>query len=242
MTKEDIRRKVRAALRKAGVVRFPGTDRIPNFAEAERAARRVCKLPMWKRAAVIKIDADAPQLALRRAALYENKTIYLPVPRLGHERCFIELDPRKLGPSIIARAASLKGALRYGIQVPAHEVMPIDLVICGCVAVTRQGGRVGRGDGLCDLTYALLRGEGRIREYTPILTTVHPLQIVDAHIPMRRHDVPVDFVVTADQVVAAPSLHPRPRALIPEILRRERLPIGPWLLKGTAAPSGRSAP
>ena len=81
-------------------------------------------------------------------------------------------------------------------------------------------GGLGRGGGYGDLEYALLRAEGKIREYTPILTTVHPLQLIDDRLPMRGHDIPVDFVVTPDQVIAAPSLHPRPRGVIWEILRR----------------------
>lgn len=232
MTKEEIRQKVRSRLTLAGETCFPGVEaRIPNFAGAARAAQLLCELPMWKRAKVIKINVDAPQLPIRRAALRDNKIVYLAMPQLRSERCFVELDPEKLGPKI-SRVASLAGASQFGRLMAPHEVRPIDLIVCGSVAVTRQGARLGRGGGYCDLEYALLRTEGKIREYTPILTTVHPLQIVDDRLPMRGHDIPVDFVVTPLQVIAAASLHPRPRGVIWEILREDKIAMIPLLRKG----------
>jgi 5-formyltetrahydrofolate cyclo-ligase len=224
----------------AGVACFPGLDApIPNFVGADRAARLLCDLPMWKRARVVKLTCDAPQLALRRSALREGKTVYLAIPRLRSERCFVELDPEKLGNKIV-RVASIVGAMQFGRLIPPSEMRPVDLIVCGSVAVTRQGGRLGRGGGYSDLEYALLRAEGKIREYTPILTTVHPLQIIDDRLPMRGHDIPVDFVVTPDQVIAAPSLHPRPRGVIWEILRDDKVLTIPLLRKGRR--DMRSAP
>ncbi len=242
MSKDDIRQKVRARLTLAGVARFPGVDAgTPNFVGAERAAQLLRELPMWKRARVIKITADAPQLALRRAALRERKILYLAVPRLRGERCFVELDPGKLGVKIL-RVSSLKGAMQFGRLVPPHEMRPIDLIICGSLAVTRQGARLGAGGGYCDLEYAVLRTEGKIREYTPILTTVHPLQIIDERVPMRGHDIPVDFVVTPAQVIAAPSLHPRPRGVIWEILHEDKIRSIPLLRKGRRDLHGTPTP
>jgi 5-formyltetrahydrofolate cyclo-ligase len=235
MTKDEVRHKVRTRLKIAGVLRFPELlAHVPNFAGAERAARLVCELPMWRRAKVIKIDADAPLVNLRRAALRDNKTVFMAVPRLRGERCFIELDPEKLG-SKLQRVTSLRGALQHGRLVAPHEMRPVDLIICGSVAVTRQGARVGRGGGFSDLEYAVLRTEGKVREYTPILTIVHSLQILEDRLPMRGHDIPVDFVVTSDQVIAAPSLHPRPRGVIWEILPEDRIQSVPLLRKGRRA-------
>jgi 5-formyltetrahydrofolate cyclo-ligase len=242
MTKEEIRQKVRMRLTLAGAARFPGVEaRIPNFIGAEAAAELLCELPMWKRARVVKINADAPQLPLRRAALLEKKIVYLSMPRLRNERCLIELDPERLGPKI-RRVASLSGALRFGRLMAPHEMRPVDLIVCGSVAVTRQGARLGSGGGYCDIEYALLRTAGKIREYTPILTTVHPLQILDDRLPMRGHDIPVDFVVTPLQVIAAPSLHPRPRGVIWEILREDRIAVIPLLRKGRRDVLGAPTP
>jgi 5-formyltetrahydrofolate cyclo-ligase len=240
MTKDEIRQRVRMQLRLAGVACFPEADaRIPNFVGAELAAELVRELPIWRRAQAIKFNSDAPQIPILRAALREKKIAYVAMPWLRSERCFAELDPEKLGAKI-ACVSNLRGALRFGRLTAPHEMRPIDLVVCGSVAVNRQGARLGRGGGYGDLEYALLRTEGKIREYTPILTTVHPLQVVSDRLPMRGHDIPVDFLITPAHVIAAPSLHPRPRGVIWDILQDERIRSIPLLRRGR--PSFKSAP
>jgi 5-formyltetrahydrofolate cyclo-ligase len=242
MTKDAIRHKVWTRVTAAGVVRFPGAHgRIPNFVGAERAAKLLTQLTIWKRAKVIKFDLSAPQIALRRAALREGKIVYLSVPGLRSERCFLELDPSRLGGHVW-RASSLRGALRYGRPVAPHELHPVDLVLVGSVAVSRQGARVGRGSGAADLEYALLRRAGKVREYTPIVTTVHPFQIVDDRIAMRAHDIPIDFLITPDQVVAAPSLYPRPRGILWDLLPDDRIRAIPALRKGRREGRGTLTP
>jgi len=242
MTKDAIRHKVWTRVTAAAVVRFPGANgRIPNFVGAERAARLLTQLTIWKRAKVVKFDLSAPQLPLRRAALSDGKIIYLPIPGMRSERCFLELDPSRLGANPW-RAASLRGALKYGRPVAPHELHPVDLVLIGSVAVSRQGARLGRGNGASDLEYALLRRAGKVREYTPIVTTVHPLQVIDDRIAMRAHDIPVDFLITPDQVVAAPSLYPRPRGILWDLLPDERIRAIPALRKGRREGRGSLTP
>src|SRR5260221_13418304 len=122
MTKEEIRQKIRTRLKLAGVARFPGVEtRVPNFVGAERAAQLLSELPMWKRAKVVRIDPDAPQLPLRRTALRDGKIVYIALPRLRGERCFIELDPERLGTRTL-RVASLTGAARYGRLISPQEM------------------------------------------------------------------------------------------------------------------------
>ena len=76
-------------------------------------------------------------------------------------------------------AASIAGACRYGRAVSPREMRPVDLVVCGSVAVGRDGARSARAAATATSSTALLREEGKVRESTPILTTVHALQIVD---------------------------------------------------------------
>ena len=149
--------------------------------------------------------------------------------------------PGKARGALLARS-SLRTALQFGRLMAPHEMRPVDLVFVGSVAVTRQGARLGSGDGYCDLEYALLRHEGKVREYTPILTTVHPLQIVDDRIPMRAHDMPVDFLVTPEQVMAAPTLYPRPRGILWDLLPDERIRSIPVLRKGRRDSRGSLTP
>ena len=110
--------------------------------------------------------------------------------------------------------------------------------------VGRDGARLGKGGGYCDLEYALLREEGKVRESTPILTTVHPLQILPERLTMMPHDLPVDFLVTPGEVVATRPAHPRPRVVYWDLLRPFKINAIPLLRKrlkrgGTVTPSPR---
>jgi 5-formyltetrahydrofolate cyclo-ligase len=231
MTKADLRQRVWQTLERAGVARFPGAvGRIPNFVGAEQAASLLREMAVWRRALVVKVNADAPQLAVRRLALAEGKILYLAVPQLRSEKCFLEIDPQRVGKRA-ALAASLAGACRFGRPVAPREMRPVDLVVCGSVAVARDGARVGKGGGYCDLEYGVLREEGKLRESTPILTTVHPLQVVSERIGMLPHDLPVDFVVTPTEVVATRPAHPRPRGIYWDLLRPLRINAIPLLRK-----------
>ena len=79
--------------------------------------------------------------------------------------------------------------MQHGRLVAVDEMSPIDLVVVGCVAVSRDGGRTGKGAGFADLELGLLRQQGLIQAHTPIVTTVHALQIVpSAELPMLPHD------------------------------------------------------
>ena len=154
----------------------------------------------------------------------------MAVPRLRMEKCFVEIDPQRLGKRALL-AASIAGACRHGRAVSPREMRPIDLVVCGSVAVGRDGARLGKGGGYCDLEYGLLREEGKVRESTPILTTVHPLQVVAERITMLPHDLPVDFLVTPSEVIATRPAHPRPRGIYWDLLRPLKINTIPLLRK-----------
>jgi len=165
------------------------------------------------------------------------------LPRLRTEKCFIEIDPQRFGKRAVL-AASIAGACKYGRVVTPREMRPVDLIVCGSVAVARDGARVGKGGGYCDLEYGLLREEGKVRESTPILTTVHPLQILAERLAMLPHDLPVDFLVTPSEVIATRPAHPRPRGIYWDLLRPLKINAIPLLRKrlkrgATGTPSPR---
>jgi 5-formyltetrahydrofolate cyclo-ligase len=244
MTKAEIREKVWTTIEREGVACFPGPrGRIPNFAGAEQAAQLLRELAVWRRALVVKVNPDAPQLHVRRLASAEGKILYMAVPHLRTEKCFIELDPQRC-PSGLAPSASIASAAKYGRAVAPREMRPIDLIVCGSVGAGRDGARVGKGGGYCDLEYGILREEGKIRDSTPILTTIHSLQVLDDRIRMLPHDLPVDFLVTPVDVIATRPTHPRPRGIYWDLLRPLKINAIPLLRKrvrrgATGAPSPR---
>jgi len=228
--KQALRERVWRALEEAGEALFPGAwGRIPNFRGAQEAAERLRQLPLWRQARVLKCNPDLPQLPLRRAALREGKTVYMAVPRLRQLECFLELEPQRLG-TMASRAATIGGAFRYGRPVHPRDLPPIDLVVCGSVAVDRQGGRIGKGGGYSDLEFALAAHLGRVGPQTAIVTTVHRLQVLDGELPMLPHDIPLDYIVTPEEVIACPRRHPRPQGIYWQLLAAEKLAAVPALL------------
>jgi 5-formyltetrahydrofolate cyclo-ligase len=222
-TKTDLREQIWSLLQQRKVARFPGAvGRIPNFIGAEACARLLAGSPLWKRAGVLKCNPDSPQRAIRQKALEEGKTLYMAVPRLRADKPFIELDPKKLKCSPFV-ASSIKGASRYGRQVTLDEVKRIDLIICGSVAANRKGARVGKGGGYSDLEFALLTEENKIGPSTPIVTSVHSLQVIEEEIPMTKHDIPLSAIVTPAEIIDIQPRFKRPKGIYWEILPEEKI-------------------
>ncbi len=176
----------------------------------------------------LKCNPDAPQRALRLRALREGKTVFMAVPRLTDERCFLRLDPARLGKRL-AQAATIKGAARFGEPVTPEQLGRIDLVVAGSVAVNARGARVGKGGGYSDLEFALARAVGAVDARTTLLTTVHALQVLKGDIPMTTHDVPVDIVVTPERVIRTRTAFDKPAGIRWEELGADQLDAMPVL-------------
>ncbi len=230
--KQALRERVWALLEARGVARFPLPlrDRIPNFRGAEAAAARAAGLPEWQAARRLKCNPDAPQRPLRLRALREGRIVFMAVPRLARALCFLRLDPARLGDRL-AEAATIRGAATLGEAVEPRALGRIDLIVVGSVAVDRRGARVGKGGGYGDLEFAMARELGAIGDDTPVITTVHPLQVVDGAIPMTAHDVPLDVIVTPERVIRTRRAFPRPRGILWEELSADQLALMPPLAR-----------
>ena len=229
-----IRESVWTALETARVVRGRSVhDRIPNFIGSEQAAVLASELPEWVAARAIKSNPDQAQRPLRRLALEQGKLLYMAVPRLRDERVFIELDPSRpeIEPS---KASTISGAFKVGRPVYVHEMQPIDLVISGSVAVNSQGVRIGKGGGFADLEYGLASAAGVVKPGTPVISTVHPMQLLDEDLPWTQHDVPLDIVVTTEAVIRCDNDReqlPRPKGIYWEDLNERKIRSIPLLVK-----------
>jgi 5-formyltetrahydrofolate cyclo-ligase len=182
---------------------------------------------------VIKINPDAPQRPIRYRALKEGKILYMAAPRLRALKCFFELDPDKIGEKKMWEASSIKGAALYGRPVKIEEMQPVDLIVCGSVAVSLKGARIGKGEGYSDLEFALALEAKKIQPQTPILTSVHPLQVIDEEFPWAVHDIPVDYILTPEGVRVCQVSYPRPKGIYWEMLPKEKIEAIP-ALKATA--------
>jgi len=208
-----------------GVARFPFPPhgRIPNFAGAELAAARLLDIEPWKSATAIKVNPDSPQRPLRAEALRRGITVFVPTPRLRGG--FKKLDPRRIPPDKFEEAASLSHGDRWSEEVALVDMPGLDAIVCGSVAVTRDGRRCGKGEGYSDLEFAILRELGH--RLVPVATTVHDLQIVDS-VPRDPTDQPLSVIATPTHAIRIKHLSATPTGidwtrLSPEDL--EKMPI-----------------
>ena len=220
--KAVFRDRVWSALQRAKVARFPGARyRIPNFTGAEAAARRLSELEEFAAAQTVKSNPDSPQLTVRALTLAAGKQLYMAVPRLLEVKPFLLLDPRRLDGAH-RRNASIKGATEVALPVALGEMPHLDLIVCGTVAVNRQGVRIGKGGGFSDLEFALGVESGFIDGRTLIATTVHPLQLLDERLPETAHDFRVDLIVTPDEVIRCRRVK-RPAGILWDDLTEEKI-------------------
>lgn len=228
MDKAELRQRIWDDLEESGEARFPYPPhgRIPNFSGADDASERLTTTKAWRDADVIKVNPDAPQLPVRRAALRVGKLLYMAVPRLRDEKCFLRLDPGEIDN--IDDATTISGSAEYGVPVKPNEMAAVDMIVSGSVAVNSSGARVGKGEGYSDLEFAILREYGLVDNDTFVVTTIHERQLVDDDIPTTPLDVPLDRVVTSRRVIHTDPSQEKPDGVDWDALpddRSEEIPI-----------------
>jgi 5-formyltetrahydrofolate cyclo-ligase len=166
-------------------------------------------------------NPDSPQLPVRRAALRQGKIVYMAVPRLRDEKCFLRLDPREIDDS--DNAATISGSSEAGIPVSPTEMQGVDLIVSGSVAVDRKGVRVGKGEGYSDLEFAILSECEIIDDDTVTTTTVHELQIMGEDMPTEDYDVPMDYIFTPGRTIQTDSSTTKPSKIKWDNLSNEKV-------------------
>src|SRR5215470_2980811 len=210
--KQAVRDRVWRLLERERAVPAGSYGKIPGFLGAGQAAERLAELDEWNNARVIKANPDYAQLPVRARALRDGKLVYMAVPKMASERPFFLLDPEAL-VGTPEEAAEKSGARQHARRVGIGEMQPINMVICGSVAVNRSGARIGKGAGYSDLEVALLIEAGLVTPETVIVAPVHQLQVVDDEIPETEHDFSVDLIVTPAKVIRCANPR-RPRGII----------------------------
>jgi 5-formyltetrahydrofolate cyclo-ligase len=230
--KDGLREEVWAVLETSGYNVGPVWSRIPNFVGADAAAKRLSNLDFWKAAKVVKCNPDPPQIPVRLRALYDGKLLYTPVPELVKGYPFVLLDPKKLEADGVQfeLAATSQGAVEHGVPVAFEDMMPMDVIVVGCVGVTRSGGRTGKGGGFADLELGIFRELNKVPATTPIVTTVHSLQVIDDdRIVMLKHDSALHWIITEKEVIETHSPYPQPKGVAWDVLQEDQLEDIPFL-------------
>lgn len=202
--KDIVRGDIWEALVAAGVNVGPTYDRIPNFVGADMAAKRLSELDAWKSARVIKCNPDPSQIPIRLRALYDGKLLFAPVPYLTKGFPYLRIDPDKLAAKGIdfETAATAQGFVAHGEPVGFEDMPKLDFCIVGCVAVTRSGGRTGKGAGFADLEHGIFRELGLTNADTPVATTVHSIQVVsNDRVVIEPHDNALTHIATEIELI-----------------------------------------
>ncbi|CAI5515404.1 unnamed protein product [Closterium sp. Naga37s-1] len=232
----------------------PVHHRIPNFEGADKAAgmvsegergeagrigavhhriphhcvsARLASLPEFQAARCVKVNPDTPQKAVRLAVLEGLKLLLTPQPRL-RTGFFSRLSADHIPPDQLLAACTAAGVARHGVPVALEDKVAVDMVVLGSVAVDpTTGARLGKGEGFAELEYGILRWMGAVTDDTPVVTTVHDCQLVQAGaIPtskLRQHDLPVDIICTPTQIIRVTSKIPKPSGIYWHLLSPQKL-------------------
>ena len=199
--KARIREDVWRLIEEKNVARFPRpvSGRIPNFFGAEFVAEKVKILPEFIKAEVVFCNPDSPQRPVREIVLKTGKKLIMATPRI--RQGFLFLDPQKIPEKYYGKASTIHGAYRYGINLSPWDLPPLDLKVTGSVAVSKLGIRLGKGEGYSEIEAGILGELGKMTRETPVITTVHELQIVEKEIPKEPFDLLIDIMLTPKQII-----------------------------------------
>ncbi|MEM2934622.1 MAG: 5-formyltetrahydrofolate cyclo-ligase [Methanocellales archaeon] len=197
--KEQIRNQIWSLMESSGIAVFPQPvfGRIPNFKGALQASQKLRETEMWKKSNVIFSNPDYAQKYCREFALKDGKTLLMATPRLREGYLILKPEDVKGREEF---ASTIKGAFKYGKK--AEKFPKADLVITGSVAVDIKGNRIGKGGGYGDREILRLKQEGCIDENTPIVTTVHDMQIIEDFSQLvEEHDIKITHIVTPTRML-----------------------------------------
>jgi len=228
-SKEEIRMKIWRYLEENELALPPRPcyRRIPNFVGSRYAASRLARTEAFREAEVVYVTQDPPLTHVQEEVLRGGKILVTSSYKL--QRGFIVVEPGKLSLKGLRPGVLRRLLYRYGARVETPE-LEIDLYVIGSVAVALDGARLGKGGGLADLEYGILRELNAVDEETPVATVVHESQIVD-EIPMEIHDVPVDIVATPVRVLKVDRRYKKPPGVIWDLVSMEVVSEIPMLRK-----------
>lgn len=197
--KENLRNQLWGLIKENGISKRSEGDygRIPNFKGAKIAAERLSRTIEWSNSKVIFCSPDSAQKHVRELALSQNKELIMATPKIKHGYLLIKGDSIEENREL-EMASTIKGAFKYGKSI--SKFPKVDMVIEGSVAVDMNGNRLGKGRGYADKEINELLNQKSINKGTPMVTTIHPLQIVN-DVPVEIHDKKINMIVTPNEVI-----------------------------------------
>ena len=194
-TKESLRNMIWQKMEKNSISRSYSYGRIPDFHGSNDASQLLRNSLEWKDSSIIFVSPDTAQKTVRENAFYDGKDLIMASPKLLNGYILLE-SSCTIGNEV--EASTIEGAFKHGHKVTS--IPYIDMVIEGSVAVDKYGGRLGKGGGYGDMEISYLKNNKLIESETPIVTTVHEIQIVKK-VPIESHDEKINMIVTPERIL-----------------------------------------
>ncbi|EDW54830.1 methenyltetrahydrofolate synthase domain-containing protein [Drosophila sechellia] len=219
-------------------------NRIPSFVGADKAAALFANEEEFKKAQHIKVNIDRVLHEFKELALLAGKSVYLPSTRESSALCLKVDVPADATEEQKKEALRVQDIQKFRSEIGLDSGLKLDIVVIGSVVVSREGYRIGRGNGFADLDIGLLIELGAITPKTVIVTIVHDMQVVDS-LPsnlFQKYDSPVDIIATPTEIIRVPKRLSFPNGVYWELLSERRLKILPVLqqLKEREEKAGKS--
>jgi 5-formyltetrahydrofolate cyclo-ligase len=202
---------------------------IPDFEGSPQCADAIRRSPEYRKACTIVVMPDNNLEGFRRQALADGKKLL--VFTYGMFRGILTLDGERIRSEDLNLAGTLDGMERFGGQLSFSQlrsVGPLDLLVTGAAAVSREGVHFGKGHGYLDLEWGLLSEMGLVNQETPVIASVHECQVVNEPVPYAEHDVTVNVIVTPSEVVRCMP-RPKPAGLVWDRMPREFAATRPYI-------------
>ncbi|XP_021699647.1 methenyltetrahydrofolate synthase domain-containing protein [Aedes aegypti] len=213
--------------------RFSVFNKIPNYIGAEKAAELLAETEEFKKANSIKVNIDLAQEPVKLEVVKAKKTLFVP-PAQKSSNVYAKIkncNPDEQDLATQKKIIKLQGEEDTFQEIDMHGIEKLDMVVVGSCAVSRQGHRIGKGNGYVDLDIGILTHLGVITKDTLIVTTVHDVQVYDT-LPenlFQTYDLSLDLIVTPTEVIRVSKRLPRPAGIEWKLLSSRRLEIVPVL-------------
>ncbi|MDI6806644.1 MAG: 5-formyltetrahydrofolate cyclo-ligase [Candidatus Aenigmarchaeota archaeon] len=209
--KQRIREEVWNRLWKEGISKDP-FGRIPDFIGQEKAAELLKEMEIYKKAKKIFVPPDRAQYEVRVNVVLDDKSLVMATPKLRDG--FYKVDYTCVPERFLKLAVLSRYITKYGkkLHTSYEDIGRVDLMVTGAVAVSRYGERIGKSSGYFDLEYAILWEIGSVGPTTPIVATVHDIQIF-SKLPTETHDVPVDYIITPKDIIKIEPFYKKPKGI-----------------------------
>lgn len=129
------------------------------------------------------MNVDRSQEPVKYQVVSKKKILYVPAAR-DSSALFAKINvPEDADETVLKKVFRINTLTEFGSDIEASTDMKLDMLVIGSVAVSKDGYRIGRGNGYVDLDFGILVQLGVVTDKTIIVTTVHDLQVFIFNIP-----------------------------------------------------------